>query len=416
MNDAAHAPPSVDSARLRLCMYVNYCAYAIQLNSVGIAVLQSQRSFGVSLVAASTLAMFKGAGILCGALLAGAFLGKLGHKRAMQIALAGSALALVVVPLQKSFSAVQFVFLATGLCYGLMKVALYATVGLVAPDRRQHASVLSFVEASYKIGSFMAFFLFAAFTNDADPKSTSWTLGYAVLAGVMAFAFILLLRARIDESRAHGRETRSPFEGLREMAQLAVTPIALTLACLVFAAISVEHAFINLLPTFNSRVVGLAPSLSMQIAAIYASCAIVGRLGVGFLLRRVSWLPVTTACLIGATVLLIVGLAFTQSPVEPGAASWRDVPPGALLLPLTGLFIGPLWPMIHSAALTLLPVERHGTLASLSVVFSSTSGAIATPLLGMVFAWYGGVVAFACLLVPIVMLALGAVGLRRIRT
>lgn len=33
------------------------------------------------------------------------------------------------------------------------------------------------------------------------------------------------------------------------------------------------------------------------------------------------------------------------------------------LLPLTGLFVGPIWPVMHSAALTSLPVGRHNTLA-----------------------------------------------------
>jgi fucose permease len=84
------------------------------------------------------------------------------------------------------------------------------------------------------------------------------------------------------------------------------------------------------------------------------------------------------------------------------------------LLPIAGLFIGPVFPMIHSAALTSLPVTRHNTLASLSVVFSSTSGAIGTPLLGVVFLHYGGHAALAALFVPMIVLLAGTVAMRHV--
>ncbi|HEY8996133.1 MAG TPA: hypothetical protein VIM71_15815, partial [Lacunisphaera sp.] len=58
---------------------------------------------------------------------------------------------------------------------------------------------------------------------------------------------------------------------------------------------------------------------------------------------------------------------------------------------------------------------RHNTLASLSVVFSSTSGAIGTPLLGVVFQHYGGLAALAALLIPLLILAVGVVVLRRVK-
>jgi MFS transporter, FHS family, glucose/mannose:H+ symporter len=94
---------------------------------------------------------------------------------------------------------------------------------------------------------------------------------------------------------------------------------------------------------------------------------------------------------------------------------WREAPLAVFLLPLTGLFVGPIWPVMHSAALTSLPVNRHNTLASLSVVFSSTSGAVGTPLLGIVFQQYGGVAALAALLGPLALLGAGTFALRRVK-
>lgn len=401
--------------QLRLCMFLNYCAYAVQLNSVGIAVLQVQRSFDVSVVAASTLALYKGGGILAGALLAGAFLKRIGYRRAMLLALAASAIALVAVPLFVSFTAVKLVFLVTGVSYGLMKVALYSTIGLLASDKQAHASLLSFVESFYKIGSLLTFVVFAAFTNNADPHSTSWSYAYSLLAGVMAVAFALLWRTPLDESAVREAPGRPLHLPLWEMLQLAAMPVALTLGCLVFACIVTEHGFINWLPTFNAKVMGLVPSLGIQLAGLYAVCAIVGRVSVGFVLRRVAWFPVLAACVVGAAAVLAAGLAAADAAgVAKNVSDWRLVPVAVWLLPLAGLFVGPVWPLIHSAALTSLPVARHNTLASLSVVFSSTSGAIGTPLLGLVFARFGGIAALAALFVPLAIMVGGGLALRRI--
>lgn len=396
-------------------MFLNYCAYAIQLNSVGIAVLQAQRSFGASLIEASTLAFYKGFGILGGALIAGSFLKRIGYKRAMLIALGASAAVLVAVPLFVSFTAVKIVFMVTGLSYGLMKVALYSTIGLVAPGKKEHASLLSFVESFYKIGSLLTFVVFAAFTNNEDPRSTSWSYAYSLLAVFMLVAFGLLYSTSLDESSVKEDPNKPLYLPVLEMARLAVTPVAITLGFLVFACIVAEHGFINWLPTFNNKVMGLVPSLGIQLAGLYAVCAIIGRVSVGFVLRRVTWFPVLVACIAGAAVALIIGLLAARAVPLAAIADWREAPLAVFLLPLTGLFVGPIWPVMHSAALTSLPVNRHNTLASLSVVFSSTSGAIGTPLLGLVFHHYGGVAALAALLVPLAIMTAGAFALRRIK-
>lgn len=396
-------------------MFLNYCVYAIQLNSVGIAVLQVQRSFGVSVLEASTLAFYKGLGILLGALIAGSFLKRIGYKRAMLIALGVSAAVLAVVPMFVSFTVIKSVFLLTGLSYGLMKVALYSTVGLISPGKSEHASLLSFVESFYKIGSLLTFVFFAAFTNNDDPHSVSWSYAYTVLAVLMLVAFVLLARTSLDESSVREDSNRPVHLPILEMARLALTPVVITLAFLVFACIVTEHGFINWLPTFNHRVMQLVPSLGIQMAGLYAIFAIVGRVSVGFVLRRVTWFPVLCVCLVGATVVLIAGLlAAAGSAPGEDISHWRDAPVAVFLLPLTGLFVGPIWPLTHSAALTSLPVGRHNTLASLSVVFSSISGAVGTPLLGLVFQRYGGLPAFGSLLIAFVILMVGTVVLRRL--
>jgi Na+/melibiose symporter-like transporter len=127
-----------------------------------------------------------------------------------------------LVPLVVSFDMMKVVFLVTGMCYGLIKVAMYSTIGLVSPDRKAHASLLSFVEAFYKVGSLLTFVVFAAFTDDTHPESTSWANAYYVLAALMLTALGLLLATktqsaeRIAAAVRHGRQgtAMKAFQGI----------------------------------------------------------------------------------------------------------------------------------------------------------------------------------------------------------
>lgn len=395
-------------------MFLNYCAYSIQLSSVGIAVLQVQRSFGISLVTASTLALYKGLGIFLGAVVVGSFVKRIGYRNAMLIALGTSGVVLGLVPLVVSFDMMKVVFLVTGMCYGLIKVAMYSTIGLVSPDCKSHASLLSFVEAFYKVGSLLTFVVFAAFTDDTHPESTSWANAYYVLAALMLTALGLLFATKIDERAVRDAEPKPLFQPFVEMARLATTSIALTLGMLVVATVVTEHGFMNWLPTFNTKVLNLTTSLSIQLAGFYAAWSIAGRISIGFIARRVHWFPVITGCVFGAATVLIVALLLKgDMPAEP-VSDWRKAPLTVLLLTVAGLFVAPIFPMMHSAALTSLPVARHSTLASISVLCSSIAGAFGTPLIGLIFQKYGGVVALSSLLVPITVLLVGIVAMRRI--
>jgi FHS family glucose/mannose:H+ symporter-like MFS transporter len=395
-------------------MFLNYCVYSIQLSSVGIAVLQVQRSFGVSVADAATLAFYKGLGIFLGAVVVGSFVKRIGYRRSMLMALGGSTAVLAAVPAIVSFTMMKVVFLVTGTCYGLIKVAMYSTIGLISPDRKAHASLLSFVEACYKVGSLMTFLVFGAFTDNLHPESTSWANAYLALAALTLTAFILLATSSLDESAVREPERGHFLKPVIDMVLLARTPLALALGVLVVDIVVTEHGFMNWLPTFNSKVFNLTPSLGIQLAGIYAVWAVIGRTGIGFLVRRVDWFRALVVCVVGAGAVLSLTLLFRSTPPTEAITRWTDAPLTVLVLPFAGLFVAPVFPVIHSAALTSLPVERHSTLASLSVFCSSIAGAFGTPVLGIVFQHYGGVVTLYSLLIPISALLLGIVVMRQI--
>jgi fucose permease len=256
--------------------------------------------------------------------------------------------------------------------------------------------------------------VFAAFIDNSRPESTSWANAYLVLALLMAVAFALLFTTKLDESQVRADVSQPTFLPFLEMLRLAVTPMVITLGFLVISCVVVEQGLMNWLPSFNTAVMHFSPKLGIQLAGVNAVWLIAGRLCTGFVLRRVSWYPVLVICVASTAVILIVALLLKSEPSVATVNRWSDAPLTAWLLPVTGFFIGPIFPVIHSAALMSLPVARHSTLASLSVVFSSSAAAIGTALLGVVFQYYGGVAALYTLLIPMAVMLGGFHVMRKV--
>ena len=104
------------------------------------------------------------------------------------------------MPVIGGFAMTKVLFAVTGVSFALIKVSVYATIGLVTYNKKDHASFMNFIESFFMIGILAGYFIFGAFVDNTNPASTSWFNVYYLLAGISALAFILLLTASLDES------------------------------------------------------------------------------------------------------------------------------------------------------------------------------------------------------------------------
>ena len=388
--------------RVKLSLLLNYFVFAILLNSVGTVILQAQNNYGVSESEVSVLEAFKDLSIALVSFLVASYATRIGYKRAMLIALAVVTAACLLMPQVPAFWTTKLLFAATGASFALIKVSVYATIGLITDDSAEHASFMNFLESFFMVGVLVGYFLFSAFVDDANPQSANWLTVYYILAGIALLAFVLLLTTPLDESGVRQATGNSLTDDLAAMFRLAVTPVVLVFIGCAFTYVLMEQGIMSWLPTFNSKILHLPTSLSIQMASVLAASTALGRFLAGFILRRLAWYWVLTSCLIISAGLVPLALPLAaQVTANQVVTGWGDAPVAAFVFPIIGLFIAPIYPAINSVILTRLPLHQHGPMAGLIVVFSALGGTTGSIVTGHVFERFGGQTAFYFSLIPI---------------
>lgn len=390
--------------KIKLSLFLNYFVFAILLNSVGTVILQVQRNFGVAEGSASILEAFKDLSIAGASFLLASYIARIGYKNSMLVALGFVTLACLLMPSLPSFAMTKLLFAVVGVSFALIKMSVYATIGLVTTNAKEHASFMNFIESFFMIGILTGYFVFSAFVDDAHPESTAWLQVYYLLAGIAALAFILLWTTRLDESAVTPPESKPLAQDFAEMFKLAIMPVVLVFVACAFIYVLIEQSIMSWLPTFNSKVLHLPTSLSIEMASILAASTAVGRFLAGIVLRRVHWFMVLLGCLVCAGALVLIAIPLARQAADQTITGWGDAPVAVYIFPLIGLFLAPIYPAINSVILTTLPVNRHAVMSGLIVIFSALGGTTGSIITGQIFQHYGGETAFYFSLVPMTIL------------
>ncbi|MBI1224762.1 MAG: MFS transporter [Bacteroidetes bacterium] len=395
---------NAENWRIKLSLFLNYFVFAILLNSVGTVILQVQNNYDVSKSGASILEPCKDLSIAIVSFLVASFIVRFGYKRSMLLALAVVTGTCLLMPTIGGFFMTKMLFIAVGASFALIKIGVFATIGIVAPEKKEHASLMSFVEGMFMVGVLTGNFIFAAYVNDADPKDTSWLNVYYLLAGITAVAFLLLLSSPLDESAVHQEAPRSLNEDFMAMIRLMAQVLVIVFVASAFLYVLIEQSIMSWLPTFNNKVLQLPPRLAIQMASIMPAATAIGRLLSGLLLRKIDWYKVLMGCLLLAVALVLLALPLAKGVDGSSATGWGSAPLAAFIFPLIGLLLAPIYPAINSAVLSALPVRLHAPMSGLIIVFSALGGTFGSLITGHLFEAYGGQVAFYFSLIPISLL------------
>ena len=395
--------------RIKLSLFLNYFVFAILLNSVGTVILQVQNNFGISKGSASVLEAFKDLSIAIASFLIASYVVRIGYKKAMLIALGLVSVMCLIIPSVSSFLMTKLLFATVGVSFALIKVSVFATLSLVTKNKKEHLSLMNFLESFFMIGVLTGYFIFGAFVDNDNPESTQWFNVYYILGGLSILAFLLLFSTRLDESsvkKAELEEAKSLKDDFIGMLKLIILPLVLVFIFCAFFYVLIEQSIMSWLPTFNNDVLKLSTSLSIQMASILSASIALGRFLAGIILRKIDWLYVLVGCLLaaGGLVLLTVPLAgnIAATPIN----QLSDIPLVAFIFPLIGLFLAPVYPAINSVILSNLPAHKHGSMSGLIVVFSALGGTTGSIITGHVFEAYGGQTAFYFSLIPVAVLCI----------
>ena len=316
--------------RLKLSLIINYIIFAILLNSVGVVILQVINDFGVNPESASVLEAWKDLSIAVASFLLASYIPRFGYKRAMITGLSVVILGSVMMPLFGGFAMSQLLFAMVGVSFALIKISVYSTVSLVTDNANEHASFMSTLEGFFMIGVLSGFWLFGFFIDLANNNdSFTWLDTYWVLAGIGVLALLLLLSTDLDESSIK-TETDNPLQDFKDMIGLIKYSVVIFFILGAFIYVYIEQALNTWLPTFNYQVLQLPDAISVQISSIYAGALAAGRILGGYIMKKLNWFYVLQACLIMASVLVLLVLPLTIG-IEPGSITgWAEVPIGSI--------------------------------------------------------------------------------------
>ncbi len=397
----------MQNTKIKISLFLNYFVFAILLNSVGTVILQVQNNYDVSKGAASVLEAYKDLSIAITSFLIASYVVRIGYKKTMLSALAFVTLICLAMPSMNSFWMTKMLFAVTGLSFALIKVSVFATLGLITSGKKEHLSLMSFLESFFMIGVLSGNFIFSAFVDNDHPESKAWFSVYYLLAGLSAIAFILLLSTPLDESNvqeAEKQESTSLADDFQGMLKLIILPLVLVFIGCAFFYVLIEQSIMSWLPTFNKDVIKLNTSLSIQMASIMSASIALGRFLAGLLLRKIEWIYVLTGCLLAAGALVLVTVPLTNNISGQTISLLKDVPLAAYAFPLIGLFLAPIYPAINSVILSNLPAHKHASMSGLIVVFSALGGTTGSIITGHIFDAWGGQTAFYSSLAPICIL------------
>lgn len=394
--------------RIRLSLLLTYFVFAILLNSVGTVILQVIHTYQITKAAASVLEGFKDIPIAVVSFIIASYLPRLGYKAALQIALLLVTLACIMMPLLPAFWTTKLLFFTVGASFALVKVSVYASIGVVTETKAEHASLLNFIEGGFMLGVLSGYWLFSAFMDPAAPESSGWLQVYWLLALLCAANLALL------SSTPFPKLVLPPTQPLRQdfiaMLQLVYKPLVFVFVLSAFLYVLIEQGIGSWLPTFNNEVLQLPNQLSVQLTSIFAASLALGRILAGVVLKKLSWYLLLNSCLIAMALLILLTLPLTRNIALNADVSLFSAPLAAYLFPLIGLFMAPIYPVINSVMLSALPKIQHAPMTGLIVVFSALGGTTGSMVTGYTFASFDGQTAFYLSLLPLSLLLL-SVGL-----
>jgi fucose permease len=381
-----------------------YFMFAIMLNSVGTVILQSINSFGVSKPDASTLEGFKDLSIAFVSFFIASFIPRMGYKIALLIGLLLAAGACLLTPVWGDFIAIKVLFACIGISFALVKVSVYSLVGQLTHDTRSHSSLLNTIEGIFMLGVLSGYWIFSAYIDPDAPTSLEWLNVYYPLAAGLFITACIVLFSPIQKTPVVSQPNGLTQEFV-EMLKLAYKPLVLVFVLSVFLYVLIEQGIGTWLPTFNSEVLHLPVDVSVQITSIFAAMIAIGRLMAGQILKFVNWYLFLNICIAMMAVLMLLSLPLADDIDATAVTGIFNAPIAAYLLPIAGLMMAPIYPIINSVMLSSLEKAKHAQMTGLIVVFSALGGTTGSIITGLVFDTFGGKNAFYLSLLPMALLA-----------
>lgn len=351
---------------VRLLTYITFGVFAMTTDSVGALIPSVVETFRLSLGKAGALQY----STVCGVAVAGLFLGFLaeyiGHKKTIILSLAVFASCMLGFQFEHTFPAIVCLLFVSGLAIGMFKAVATALVALLSVSLTEHTRVMTMAEGYYALGGVFGPLISTFFLSHGLP----WHDLY-LTAGVAGFALVLLVQFLKFPRRPHVEVKRPKI--LRTL-QIVRDPLALAFGTAEMLYVGVEASIYVWLPTFLGAYSKVNPLIAGYGLSAFFLLRAGGRFFLSSLVSKLSW-----------TVAILVSSAFVLACFLISLISGEIA---VICLPISGLFMAIIYPVLNSKGVSCFKAEDHGAVGGIFLFFSclgALGGPFATGLISDVF-------------------------------
>ncbi len=381
---------------------------AILLNTVGAVILNLVNEMHVSMGPASWLEAFKDMSILISALILSSFLPSFGYKKSLMVGIALELIGCLIIAMHPSIITARIFFVFCGIGFGLIKPAVYASVGLFFEDPSKHAGFVSLMEGVFMGGCLLGMWIYSFFVALGTWTTAFWCFGIMCVVNLLVVFFV-----KLDESKiAH--KIVSPTDELKKdmkgMGLLLKEGTVWVFIVMTFFYVFIEQGITTWLPTYNNHVLHISDELSLQVTSLFPAALCVGRLASASVMKKIKWVTLLFFSMIVAFVLLVIAIFMSKHVDAYNTAhrilvtNWLHLPLVAYLIPLVGILIAPIYPTLCSSIISAHKLRVHSAMAGLIMVFSALGGTTGSRIVGSLFEFFGGLTAIKAPLIPIIII------------
>ena len=292
--------------------------YGMIAAMLGTILPELSERFGLKPAQNGAIASAQALGLMLASLGVGPLLDTQGDKVGLVLGLALIVMALFALPRSRGFRSLAVLLFVLGVGGGIVVTGANALVSGVTPEHR--ATALNLVNLFFGLGGLTTPFV------AANLFKRNWVRLCLTVAGLSVAALAVQAVAAMPAA------TGASGFALSEAAPVLGRPLLFLLGLFLFLYVSCEVGVWNWLPR-HLIAQGIPESRALNILSLgFALGLLIGRLGAGSLLLRVSAIEVT----LGASVAMAVTTFLMLRTDRPGAA--------AVLVFLAGLSMAPVFP------------------------------------------------------------------------
>ena len=387
----------------KLKIILTFIGLSIISTGMPVFVMQAINYYHISQSSAGTLELYSDLPKLVVSFIMFTILLKVGFRRSLIITYSVFILICLVIPFINTIDSLKLYIVVSGLVFVIIKIIAYSSVGLITQNDQEHASLINLMEALYTTGSIASLWLYSGFIN---VMPNEWNKIFWAFAGVCLFLLLFWVLTPFDEKQIKKQEELPLIEQFKGIG-LILNKGFMVFALLLAAYETLEMGIGSWLPYFNSVILQLPESLSIQIASFLAIGIALGRFAGTFILRHVKWYKMFSVNLVISIVLTALILSHIEYGVGKGVVNILQAPLIAFGIPVLGFFIGPIYPTLASLLLTSTPKTQHALITSVIMILCAIFDSSSAKIIGVLFNDLGGVKAFVfATLVPLGILIL----------